>query len=222
MTPADVVQLIRHDPERLLRQASLKIFGGGVSTLSSVYRFLVIDPVRTMPGFTTGLSGLRGKKKDRPVFHLKLERKAFETERANATEDETFYAEYVAMGQVEGDRAATHRMLPATGGPGIMVTAQMSGCTFGIGSDADGSRLVSHIQPPLAEKQAPSRARLLAHATAAGFDQERPQSAFRRGQDYEFEAVILGVRRGGRWRIYAQHIDAPNNQRELARISRLL
>ena len=222
MTPADVVQLIRHDPERLLRQASLKIFGGGVSTLSSVYRFLVIDPVRTMPGFTTGLSGLRGKKKDRPIFNLKLERTAFPEERANAATNEVFDAQYVAVGQIEGGPAATHYVLPATGGPDIMVTAQMSGCAFGIGSDAGGSRLVSHIQPPLAVADARKRARQLYGATAAGFKDKTPRSVFRRGQEYEFEAVILGVRRNGKWKIYAQNIDATKDDKELARASRLL
>jgi hypothetical protein len=39
-------------------------------------------------------------------------------------------------------------MLPTAGGPDLMLTSQLTGCTFGVGSQAGGAGcLASHIQP---------------------------------------------------------------------------
>src|SRR5262249_16967283 len=42
---------------------------------------------------------------------------------------------------------ASHYTLPTAGGPDIMLTSKLSGCRFGVGSDAVGSCLVSYVQP---------------------------------------------------------------------------
>ncbi len=221
MTAAEVVHLIRTDPETLMRRVSLKIFGGS-RTLSSAHPFIVVDAQRTMPGFTTGISGLLKQKKDRPVFHIKLRRAALPGEIAAATDETSFFAEYIAMGQVSDGWRATHRMLPARGGPDIMVTSQLTGCTFGIGSDAGGNRLVSHLQPPQSEKNPEMRSARLSEATGRGFSPNAPFATFERGHDYQSEAAILGIRRDGAWRLYAQHIDFRVGDKDVARVTRLL
>ena len=221
MTAAEVVQLIKTDPETLMRRVSLKIFGGR-TTLSSVYEFIVVDAGRTMPGFTTGVSGLLRQRKDRPVFNIKLRRTAFPGEIAAAEDGASFFAEYVAMRQVSDGRHNTHRMLPAHGGPDIMVTSQLSGCTFGIGSNAGGNRLVSHIQPPQSEKNLDIRRGQLSDATRRGFAPGSEFSKFERGGDYQNDAAILGIRRNGEWQIYAQHIDVRAGERDVAKVTRLL
>lgn len=221
MKPSEVVHLLRSDPGTLLRQVSLKMFGGRTA-LSSVHEFLVIDAGKTMRGFTSGMSGHLGRKKSRPVFHIKLARSALPGDRAAAAPDARFFAEYIAMGQVSDGLAATHRMLPAEGGPDVMVTTQLTGCTFGIGSDVNGNRLVSHIQPPEAFKDPAGRKRLVSHAVTAGFEGGELHSTFNRDNGYQYEAVVVGLRRNGQWQIFAQHVDAINGIPELARTTRLL
>jgi hypothetical protein len=220
MTAAEIVRLIATDPERLMRQVSLKVFGGSRSP-SSAYEFIVVDAGRAMPGFTTGISGLLGQTKARPVFHIKLRRTAAPAEIAAAASGASFFAQYVAMRQVSDQPSDTHRMLPSRGGPDIMVTSQLTGCTFGIGSDAGGNRLVSHLQPPQSQKDPVLRSGALADATGRGFARDSDFSTFARGEDYQSEAVILGIRRDGAWHLYAQHIDFRAGGQDVARVTRL-
>ena len=63
-----------------------------------------------------------------------------------------FDVHYVSMREFKNgaweDANATHYLLPANAGADMMVTSKLNGCTFGIGSDAQGARLVSHLRPP--------------------------------------------------------------------------
>ena len=103
-----------------------------------------------------------------------------------------------------------------------MITSQLTGCTFGIGSDAAGNRLVSHIQPPQAVKNAELRRSAVAMATGRGFSADQPFSKFERENDYACQAAIVGVRRDGKWHLYAQHIDPRGTGTAIARVTRLL
>ena len=98
------------------------------------------------------------------------------------------------------DAATTHHVLP-TDGPAVMVTTMLSGCTFGIGSNAGGARLVSHVQPP--EGRRDNAARLLLDQTIrAGFPGGRPNVSVM--SSLEQRGTVVGIRTAGAWTFYAQ------------------
>ena len=98
------------------------------------------------------------------------------------------------------DSATTHHVLPVDA-PAVMVTTMLSGCTFGIGSNAGGARLVSHVQPP--EGRRDNQARLLLDQTIrAGFPGGRPNVSVM--SSLEQRGTVVGIRTGDAWTFYAQ------------------
>ncbi len=224
MNAAEVALMLQDDPETLMRKVSLKIFGGG-TTHSGRHHFIIFDSQNTMPGFTSGLSGLVRLRKQRQVFHIKLRRTAAPNEVAAATAATTVFAQYISMRQTNEGVGITHRILPAAGGPDLMLTSQLTGCMFGIGSNAAGNRLVSHIQPDGTNANLANRRTDLTNATNLGYT--NVDRTFVKGNDYQEQAMIVGIRRNGQWQIYAQHRDAvpiggQNVELQVAGVSRLL
>jgi len=118
-----------------------------------------------------------------------------------------FTAHYISMREYDVNTGAwedsdtTHYVLPSTGKVDIMVTSKLNGCTFGIGSDADGSRRVSHLRPPtrLGDKEACLK---LDAGTRIGFfggklDVGVMSSTGQNG-------TVIGRRINGNWKYYAQ------------------
>jgi hypothetical protein len=202
----EATALLRTDPKKLMRRAYLHILGGNLR--SGRHHFIVLDATRlgnaTIPGFTTGISGWRDKRKDRPVFSIQLRRLALPGDVAGSDANNTVFAHYISMRQTNEAVGTTHYVLPANGGPDLMITSRLSGCMFGIGSNAANNRLVSHIQPDLSLADA-QRGPDLAAAVTGGFAQV--DTTFVRGGGYDTDASIIGIRRNGAWSIYAQHLD---------------
>ena len=94
----------------------------------------------------------------------------------------------------------TFHLLDATG-PSLVVTPMLSGCSFVMTPGAGGAVTVAHIQPTN-EMKAPALANHLARTPNAqvygGIDSPGNYDPDDR------TAAIIGVRRNGRWAIYAQ------------------
>src|SRR5262249_37912823 len=127
---------------------------------------VVIDDNQGVLGFTTGFSGLRGTQKNRLFVKItKLDGAA-----KTAPADYEFNAYYIPMVQTSDVQGgASHYTLPTTGLPNLMITSKLSGCTFGVGSDANGSKLVSHVQPDSTIADQAQRGTDLATNVRAGF-----------------------------------------------------
>lgn len=98
---------------------------------------------------------------------------------------------------------ASHYTLPTVLGPNepdIMMTSQLSGCTFGVGSTALGATLVTHIQPDqsLAQHQRrPGLDNTINNSFQGNFDTfGRP--------DYAHYGAVMGKLSGGGWKFYLQ------------------
>jgi len=90
------------------------------------------------------------------------------------------------------------------GGPDIMVTGQLSDCSFAVLS-AGGNHLVAHVQSGgVRVRPAELKAILQRTGRFHGHADQRLNRVFGRG-DYTCLASVLGVRVGGQWQIYAQH-----------------
>lgn len=220
MTAAEVIQLFA-EPEKLMRRCYLQIAGGGgqnppANGQANVATFRVDVTDKTATGFTTGMSGLVGRKKDRPFVRItKLSGAAKNTAALSADE---FNAYYVPMVQTSDVGAGTsHYTLPTAGMPTIMITSKLSGCTFGIGSTGTGATLVSHVQPDLSLAKGPTRDANL--STAVGTNFAATPSVFSKGNAYAETAAVIGVRTGTTWNFYMQATDYQNSQAVISNVT---
>ncbi len=218
MTPQEVIDLLS-TPDTLMRKVNLVIVGGATRspTLPNAApppangqaeeaTFKVVVRQETALGFTTGFSGLLGRQKNRVI--ARIERLAGPA--SQPPPQDHFNAYYVPMVQTSDVAGGTsHYTLPMAGGPDIMITSQLSGCTFGVGSDAQDALLVSHVQPDNTIQDASQRAADLAGSVRQGFAGVRAMVTS--GRSYENYAAIIGVRspisgNGSRliWRFYLQ------------------
>jgi len=194
-------------PEELLRHCYIRIGGGNSAAPAngpaSIATFRVsVDPSRTAVGFTTGLSGMLGIEKDRTLVRIDKQ----PGPAVLVPPADSFNAYYIPMVQVtDAQNASSHYTLPTVGGPDLMMTSRLSGCTFGVGSSGGGTVLVSHIQPDLTTTNPAQRATDLDQAVTGGFATMDGQ--FRKRQEYNETATVMGLRRAGAWKFYMQALD---------------
>jgi len=222
---ATLLQELTADPKAFLRHYDLSIAGGGqVATKgihSGVATFDCAMMGGTVTGFTTRLAGLRGKTKER-------ERVRFTFVSLPALQNlgvDQFDAWYIAMAQQGAGTTTTHFTLPGNGGPNLMLTSQLTGCTFGIGSQTDqGSRLVSHVQPLNGNPDQPTRDGLrrvvsngLTDGVAALYGRDsQPDDGY---GDGFVRATIVATRRGTNWTFWAQ--ESRRDSGDILRVRRL-
>jgi hypothetical protein len=231
MTTATILNDLMADPKSFLRHYVLIIIGGKAATsgvASGVATFSCDAAGQTMPGFTTGISGLRGLTKNREKIRFM---KVAMPPRDPRDADE-FNAWYIAMAVMGSGAKTTHFPVPGTGGPDLLLTSQLSGCTFGVGSiTADGSRLISHIQPLSGGLDATTRAKLhdetvdrMTDGVDAVFEREGRPGARRYGDPHN-RASVVGIRRGAAWEFWAQEYQDNSdtqNAPELYGVKRIL
>ncbi len=114
-----------------------------------------------------------------------------------------FNAFYIPMAQVaNAATGSSHYSLPTGTGPSIAITSRLSGCMFAVGSDADGTVLVSHIQPHLGTNDLDQRRTDLTDAVTGGFHNQ--SGSVVRGDGYDQYAAVIGKRTGTEWHFYCQ------------------
>jgi hypothetical protein len=214
-TMAEALNELRTAPENFLRHYMVSIAGGTPGLVPQRHTNFLIEAADGLAfrGFQTGLAGALDKTKDRPQLRIRMVN-------AGATagpNQAVFEAWYIAMSDIEGGPLAHQVSLSGSDGPDIALTSQMSGCTFGIGSAArDGGRLVSHIRPPPGGQPDVATYQTMRQAASFGdmdgfFDRLSRPGAASYGNP-ENRATIIGVRRGGNWRFYAQVYHLHNRQ----------
>jgi hypothetical protein len=232
VTMAAALKEMKADPEAFLRHYLVMIAGGAAAkngTPSGIATFGYSfagdgshEGVGGITGFTTGRSGQKGIKKRRNKIQLsKIKMPPPPNLGANQ-----FNAWYVAMALSGSGVQTTHTMVPGRGGPDIMLTSQLSGCTFGAGSATPtGDRLVSHILPLTTANARPTmQAEMLAGLNAGGvagvFERENQPGAQGYGSD-ENRATVIGVRRKHKWHFYAQTYSRAQGANEIYSVQRI-
>ncbi len=119
-----------------------------------------------------------------------------------------FDAQYISMREYDTGsqswepNATTHYPLDANG-PAVMLTSKLNGCTFGIGSDAGGTRLVSHLRPPRLLEVPMAEGRLILNdGMRAGFAGGTLQVSIMSSD--QMNGTIIGIQTGTAWTFYAQ------------------
>lgn len=204
-TLANVLQEMRTQPLDFLRHYNVIIAGAGPGRGSGPAVFDFHDAGVTMPTFKTGLSGALGKKGESEVIWFTWNA----VDSGQALTANQFRAYYLAMMQVSDPRNAVRYTLPGNGGPDIMLTSQLSGCSFGFGTDTgSGAQLVSHVQPPRGGGSDARGKATEAVGLSIGFGLEgvlqRDAGSSKAVRSYgQAYATVIGVRTT-RWRYYAQ------------------
>lgn len=205
MTPAEVIALF-DDPEKLLRRCFVTILGGvgnvGANGAAPLRTFLVtVDNNNTRRGFTTGLSGLFGRQKDRPNVTVTLQQGAGQVppppDHLNA-----YYIPMVSVDDVIG--GTSHYTLPTIGATRLCLTSKLDGCVFSLGSDGNGAILASHVRPSGAGG---IQARQDRATTAGGTGFGNDLQQVRHGQDYNLntdKVTLVGRLSHNRWKFYMQ------------------
>lgn len=203
ITLEDALLLVTTDPRTLLDNAYISLAGGGPHSISKISYFSISKPL--------GLQNMYQRAGNYvPGFQIMVYESdvPLPAEFTTAGEDHlSFQAYYIAMKRMAAIAgyapAGTRYALPSVGGPDICITSQLSGCTFGIGSQAPGgSCLVSHIQPTgvLAAAQPVMAAQTQDLFGAA------PQKLVQKGAalDYADRANVMGQRNYGHWDFFMQ------------------
>jgi hypothetical protein len=105
--------------------------------------------------------------------------------------------------------------LPVVGGPDLMLTGQLSGCSFAIHDVGDGSLVVAHIRP----------SQYLTAETLHNVLQKTPYWTTVYGRDdysQDRAVSIVGARIGGRWRVWAQKQDRTTGDYEIRKVKQLI
>jgi hypothetical protein len=209
----EAVAALMDDPQGFLGRNALTIAGG--SALSSGLRIWYL--ARTNNGTATvatsgpGWSGTRKVLAWQATVTADTSNRFLRRYNLGTTDVAEFRAWYVGMREIGEDVATTHLLLPATGGPDLMLTSQLTGCTFGYGSQLPGSGcLASHIRPagsgdgrraPGALTPLGKRALLSAVRGPLGAGATILETS---GQ---LKVSVVGQRVGGTWRFFKQVLD---------------
>jgi hypothetical protein len=198
-----------YNPETLLRHFHVIVAGGSGGAPqngpAAVRRFTVSDGLITASGFTTGLSGKLGRTKNRPVVKIRIVGGV----PFGAPTADQFNAYYIPMVQTaDVGNNASHYTLPTNGIPDIAITSQLTACTFGIGSDAMGATLVTHVQPNqnLGQNTGQAGFDLRVNNLATTVDNSFPnmKGKFVFQEDYNHSATVIGKLTNGNWKFYMQ------------------
>jgi hypothetical protein len=192
----DVLHSLLAAPKAFLESNALVIYGSNKSG-SGVKDFVLQGTDET--GWRSGVGNAQGAVQ----FFVMYDAAGFNA-KGSGPKSAPFSAHYVSMREFNTgagsweDSSATHYTLP-TAGPTVMVTSKINGCTFGIGSNADGARLVSHLRPP---GQAAAARVHLDQGTRAGFAGGKLEvSVMSSGEQ---NGTVLAVRAGSNWTFYVQ------------------
>lgn len=154
---------------------------------------------------------LNGASRDVPLFVM------FPSDVGNPNADAAntsaaFAAQYVSMREFKNgaweDANTTHCVLSANAGADIMVTSKLNGCTFGIGTDAHGARLVSHLRPPA---NAAIAATQLQTGIEAGFATHGGSIDYRVMSTGQQNGTVVGLRANGHWTFHVQRFTMQAN-----------
>lgn len=147
ITPAQALQMLRTDTEGFLNRYPVRIFGDPTASYQAKYRLedatasLPAGSVPQRPGSV--LRHLRHH--DTQLFNIK----AGVSVGPNVAGAIWFDAHSVKMWDAAKPNNIVPYTLPAAGGASLMVTGELTGCSFAIHDNNDGSLLVTHIKPHL-------------------------------------------------------------------------
>ena len=227
-TAQQAVAELMADTELFLNNHLVRLFGGGGNSSSGPAIF------RIMRNPTDANNAAGGAI---PRFDIKYAEQAVGAGPLRATAAgndgycghyEEFYTYYIAMkdlADVQAGTAVTHFTLPHAGGYDIVLTSQLSACTFGIGTQTPGSGCTcSHIQgdPGTFKQRKTLRAATMGQMPqGATVYQKNTKWYDGNPHRYKSKAMVMGRREAGSWKFWGQRHDSPAGHYILSKVHRL-
>lgn len=234
MTPAEVIALLKDSPEKCLRKCLIAIDGGSVrnsdrtgyalppangqAALATFKVTVKTGGNHVVRGFTTGLRGKCGVEKNRD--YVKIEKLSGPAKLLSKLESDEVNAYHIPMVQTSHVAVkSSHYTLPTTIMGTLMFTTQLSGCSFGIGSNSIGATLVSHIQPNEnlgGMDDVALRQDDVAQTIAKGFHTMSERIGLEHG--YSQYATVIGQQAYRKWKFYVQSAEKRSIGRDTTNI----
>ncbi|MBC7843186.1 MAG: hypothetical protein H7099_12775 [Gemmatimonadaceae bacterium] len=193
----DVLQTLLAAPKAFLESNALLIYGSNKGG-SGPKEFVL------QASDETGWRSCVGGATRNVPFYVMYDANGYNA-KGSGPKSKPFATHYVSMREYNvtnnswEDADTTHYLLP-TDGPAVMVTSKLNGCTFGIGSNGSGARLVSHLRPQSGSSTAVRVG--LDQGIRAGFAGGKLDvGIMSSGQE---NGTILALRTGTKWTFYAQ------------------
>ncbi len=207
ITPAQALLELEHQTNTFLSKYAVRIFGDPSGSHVASYRIEDGAPSER-PGSILRTKNMHTTQS----FQVRARAAAAGNNPAGSV---WFTAHSVKMFHSDNISAIGTYTLPVAGGPNLMVTGQLSGCSFAIHDVGDGSLVVAHIQPGTH-----LAARPLQHALQA-----IPDWTIVYGRDdysHDRVATIVGARVGGRWHIWVQKQDRTTGDYQIRKVEQLI
>lgn len=218
MQASEAIAKLRANPKSFLRQNCV-IIAGGTTRNPGMTIF------RMIPGNTDVRSRgsiLKSRMKSRPFWSVNISNNNGGNPAGATLADDEFAGYYIPMKQMTDHADNVFGQAPNDGSADILLTSQLTGCTFGFAS-LNGHFFAGHIQPEGGVARDVTE-RNMRNKLQSGFS--GGGRTIEKGRDYKDIATIVGVFSGGKWEIYMQRIDwnpgdGSNGFKEIAGISRL-
>jgi hypothetical protein len=187
-------------PKAFLENNGLVIYSGDRVSAVTPFRLVLLED--------QWQSVIGGSARSIPAWGLALDGVKLGKARPGEAQSAPISAHYVSMREYKngGYEAAdvTHYTLPSAGGPDVMFTSKLNGCSFGIGSSGGGTRLVTHLRPPSGNGPANEKLATLSGGVDAGFAANGGSLAVKVTSDSLQNATILSKRSGTDWKFFVQ------------------
>jgi hypothetical protein len=209
ITPTQALQMLQTNTEAFLNRYPIRIFGDP-SGSSAQANYRIEDATASLPAGSVPQrpgSVLRHlHQHDTQLFFIKAG--------ASAGPNVAGSAWLVAHSVKMWDAGKAHQVqpytLPAVGGPSLMVTGELTGCSFAIHDNNNGSLVVTHIKPHLLAPGEHAGAVLRAQPLQTSLQNNPYWDVVYGGKDYDTgnrRVAIIGCRTGTTWKIYAQKLE---------------
>lgn len=218
MNVDDAVASLMDDPQEFLRRNALQIAGG--ATLASGDRIFYLQRLdKTLEYSSSGPGWTHTGKLPfwRAVVTSDTAQRFLRNYKLGDISVAEFRAFYVGMKQIDDGAQTTHFALPGNQGPPLMLTSQLTGCTFGYGTQAvpGAGCLASHIQPAGSGdgKRAPGAlSELGKRAVRMAVSAPLGPGAVLLESSSTTQITVVGTRVGGTWSFIKQIIDPMHNR----------
>ena len=188
VTTAEALQSLRDDPESFLKTNCIIIAGGATRNPGpTIFRMLEGDTDVRSAG-----SVRFWKKKARTFWSVRISNNnGGDPGPGVVLADDEFEAYYIPMKQVGDTVMHTFGQVPTDGSQTIVLTSQLTGCTFGY-SAVNGHFFAAHLQPPRdAGMTQVVKQRTMADRIQAGMG--GTGKLIRKGEEYRDIATVLGL-----------------------------
>jgi len=216
MKLASAIQKFTDDPGSFLKNNCV-IIAGGTSRPPGPTIFRMVAGTSVVKGKTLGVMSARA------LWTVNISNNNGGTPGPGVVlGPDEFVGYYIPMKQ-QGDSVANiFGQPPMDGSLTLLLTSQLTGCTFGF-STLGGQMVASHLQP-LTTADRPTNERNMASITQAGMG--GTARLVQKGTDYQDIATVAGKWNGREWKLYMQRIDwnpgkGGNGFKELKGVSRL-